>query len=306
MTRFARWKRAFCTVAVLVGFGGLSAQRAGAGAPPAQRLPSALLVYPLIDTTSGRDTQIELVNLSGDPQDVQCFYVYGDTLCSEIGFVVSLTPYQPMAWLASAGVNNTLTGSAAPPFFGTGELTCAVVPPRPELQYHNAIQGRAAVFDTTGLTVSYAAVGFRRLTAGDFTGVVALNGSTYAYCPDKLHFDVLTDQPSATSQMILVPCSQDLLMQVPTSMAVQYLIINEFEQTFSTSLSITCFDQRALGDITDSLVRTTIGTDTAHVIVRGTKGPLLGLVIDTLSSPPGTAGNEPSYQGGRSATVMFP
>ncbi|MFQ5666659.1 MAG: hypothetical protein ACE5I7_09530 [Candidatus Binatia bacterium] len=306
--------------------------RAGAGSPPEQKLPSALLVYPLIEVPGtcqddssvtcssdsdcapspggpciqSGDTRVELVNLSGHGVLAQCFYVNGEG-CNEVGFLISLTPYQPLSWLASAGLSNTLTGSAAPPFFGTGELKCAVVPPQsqPQIQFHNTIQGRATVFRSDGRTVSYGAVGFRRLSDGNFTGVLALDGKTYAQCPSKLHFDVLADQPGATSEMVLLPCSQDLLFQEPTSVTVQLLIINEFEETFSTSLRFTCFDQRALGDIADSLVRSTLGTDTAQVIVRGVGEPLLGLVVDAVPAA-GTAGNEPSFQGGRPATVIFP
>ena len=46
------------------------------------------------------DTRVEVLNLSGTSQTLQCFYVQDDALCSEIGFVVYLTAYQPIAWLA--------------------------------------------------------------------------------------------------------------------------------------------------------------------------------------------------------------
>jgi len=264
-------------------------------------------MFPLIDVAGDRDTRIELVNLSGDSQLIQCFYVDGES-CNEIGFIISLTPRQPIAWLASAGLNDVLSGSAAPPFFGSGELKCAVVPSRPEVQFHNTLQGRATIFGLDGRTVSYGAVGFQRLTDGEFSGVLALNGTTYAQCPDKLHFDVLTDQPTSTSEMILVPCTQDLLNQRPTSLTVQLQVINEFEQAFSASISVTCFERRTLGETTDLLVRAMLGTDTAHIVVRGSNGPLVGLVIDAVSFAglTSTAGNEPSFQGGRSATVIFP
>lgn len=283
--------------------------------PPAQKLPSALLVFPLIAADeNGGDTRIELVNLSGNAQDVECFYVFGDNSCNEIGFFLSLTPYQPLSWLATEGLNDVLTRSAAPSFFGQGELKCAVVPPADEqdLQFHNTIQGRATVYSSTGRSVSYGAVGFQRLSPGDFTGVVSLDGSTYAQCPDKLHFDVLADQPNATpatiSDLILVPCSQDLLLQVPATITVQFLIINEFEQPFSTSVSVTCFERAALNEISQALLRANLGTDTAHLIIRGVNGPLLGLVVDEVAfqGKTGIAGNEPSFQGGRSATVVFP
>jgi len=168
------------------------------------------------------------------------------------------------------------------------------------------------VFDSSGATVSYDAVGFQRLSDGDYTGTVLLDGFNYAQCPDKLHFQVLADQPNALppalSDLILVPCSEDLLLQTPTSTGVQFLITNEFEQPFSTSVGITCFDRRHLSDIANSLTRATAGSDTVHLSVRGTSVPLIGLVIDAVpfQGNVGIAGNEPSLQGGRSATVVFP
>jgi hypothetical protein len=312
MTRVLRWIAS--PLIVLGAMCSMLCGRALAG-PPAQKVPAALLVFPLVAADeNGGDTRIELVNLSGSGQDVECFYVFGDTSCNEIGFFLSLTPYQPLSWLATEGLNDVLTRSAAPPFFGQGELKCAVVPPadQADVEFYNTIQGRATVYSATGRTVSYGAVGFQRLSPGDFTGVLPLDGRTYAQCPDKLHFDVLADQPTATpattSDLILVPCSQDLLLQVPATITVQFLILNEFEQQFSTSISVTCFERAALSAITDALRRATLGTDTGHLIVRGVNGPLLGLVVDEVAfqGKTGIAGNEPSFQGGRSATVVFP
>jgi hypothetical protein len=282
--------------------------RAWAGSPPAQKLPSALLVFPLIEVSGDQDTRVELLNLSGSPQSIQCFYV-SSGFCGETGFTVFLTSYQPMAWLVSVGRNDPLTGTSVPPFFGTGELKCGVVPARPEVAFHNAIQGRATIFSSsTGATASYGAVGFQRFSDGDFTGVFSLDGSTYAQCPNKLHFDVLTDQPTSTSQIVVVPCSENLLFQIPTAVTVQIFIYNEFEQGFSTSYGFTCFDQRSFAEISSALTRAVAGTDTAHLVVRGVGGPVLGLVIDQVpfQSATGTAGNEPSFDGGRTATVTFP
>ncbi|MFI5396721.1 MAG: hypothetical protein ACHQ9S_14395 [Candidatus Binatia bacterium] len=292
----------------------LSLSSAWAGSPPAQKLPSALLVFPLIQVSEDQsqqitqDTRIELVNLSGDTQLLQCYFIDG-TSCNEIGFMLVLTPYQPTAWLASSGLNSG--SSAAPPIFGTGELKCAVQAPLPDLDFHNTIQGRATIFTlSNGQSASYGAVGFQRLSVGDYTGVFNLDGTNYAQCPGKLHFDVLTaDQPTSSSEMVLVPCTENLLTQTPTSLGVQFLIYNEFESQFSTASTLKCFDQRPLTAIgAGSLTRAVLGTDTAHVIVRGSGGPLLGLVVDEVSfhGTASTAGNEPSFEGGSSATVTFP
>jgi len=303
MRRWWSQSRLIALAAVLWACG-----RAWAGGPPAQKLPSALLVFPLIQVSGDQDTRVELLNLSGSPQSIQCFYV-GSGFCGETGFSVFLTPYQPMAWLASTGQSDPLTGTSVPPFFATGELKCGVVPPRPEVAFHNTIQGRATIFSSsTGETVSYGAVGFQRLNDGDFTGVFSLDGSTYAQCPNKLHFDVLTDQPDSSSEIVVVPCSENLLFQIPTAVTVQIFVYNEFEQGFSTSYGLTCFDERSLGEISSALTRAVAGTDTAHLVVRGVGGPVLGLVIDQVpfKTTTGTAGNEPSFDGGRSATVTFP
>jgi len=299
---FRRWRE---TVLMLMGAVWCGLAPAAWAGPPAQKLPSAYLVFPLIDLTGGRDTRIELVNLSGTSQTLECFYIDGDS-CNETGFLISFTPYQPLSWLASDGLSNTQNGSAVPPFPGAqGELKCVVVPALPDLSFHNTMQGRAIVYDTNGETVSYGAVAFQRLSDGDFTGTVALNGSSYAQCPDKLHFEVLSDQPTSSSDLVLVPCAENLLLQIPTTVGVQYIIFNEFETQYSASKSFSCFDRRALADITAQLNRATLGSDTAHIVARGTNGPILGLVVDRV---PGarTAGNEPSFQGGRSANVIFP
>ena len=310
--RILRWAHGAIVVCCALLFP-LSAE--GAGGPPAQKLPSALLVYPLIEATGEKDTRIELVNLSGNPVSVECFYVASGS-CNEVGFMVYLTPYQPLSWLASGGKNDVMTGSSVPPFFGAGEMKCAVHPPHPEVQYHNAIQGRAIVFRIAdGQSASYGAVGFQRLSDGEMTGTFSLNGTTYAQCPNKLHFEVLNDvfdeqtgAPLSTSEMILVPCAEDLRLQIPTGMSVQVLIYNEFESQYSASFALLCSDRRTLSEIANTLNRAVGGTDTAHVVIRGVGGPVLGLVVDTLRfrGQNGTTGNEPSFEGGRSATVYFP
>jgi len=44
-----------------------------------------------------------------------------------------------------------------------------------------------------------------------FDVVINLDGFTYESCPDRLHFIVLTRQGTATSDLITVPCAEDLL-----------------------------------------------------------------------------------------------
>jgi hypothetical protein len=291
---------------------GQIALAAAEGMPPAQKLASAFVIFPYIATSATQDTRIELMNMSNQQIELQCFYVRQSD-CIEVGFFVSLTAGQPLSWLANEGTNNPLTFTAVPPFTGTvGELKCAVASNRPELSAHNVLQGRVLIYDNvTGETVGYDAIGFQKLSPGPFTGVINLDGFSYESCPDRLHFIVLTRQGGATSDLITVPCAEDLLNQTQTEVTVQLAIINEFEQVFSSSYRQTCLGAPNGQSFSrfGTLSKATLGTDTAHLVVRGVSSPLVGLVIDRFIGQNGTlhtTANEPFLEGGRESTVIFP
>jgi hypothetical protein len=281
------------------------------GVPPAQKLPSALLIYPLVQASATQETRIELMNLTSASVSVECFYVTSVTTnvtCNETGFFLTLTANQPVSWLASTGAAGS-GGRIAPPFSGEGELKCVVTPSAPDLNSHNALQGRALISDTAEQIIGYSAIGFRRLTAGDFTGVVSLDGVTYEQCPDRLHFNVLTSQPGSDSELVLVPCSEDLEAQIASRSTIQFAVMNEFEQHSSGAATLACFLHQPFSRIS-ALRRSQVGTDTAHVIVRGIDVPVVGLVIDRFTVPGSgalsTSSNEPYLEGGRSAGVNLP
>lgn len=285
------------------------------GIPPQQKLASAMVMFPYVvstvETGGTQDTRIELVNLSSSPQTLQCFFVRMAD-CVEVGFMVSLTAQQPLTWLASQGTNNVLTFTAVPPFDGVGQLQCAVMPQQQTVTAHNVLQGRAIVFDNTagptsgGETIAYGAIGFQRLVPGSFTGVVDLDGGVYESCPDRLHFQALATD-TVSSDLVLVPCAEDLLNQVPVSTAVQLAIVNEFEQVFSSSFSFKCQTVSSFGRI-GPLSRAILGSQTMHLVVRGVSSPLVGLVVDRFDAlgQRQTSVNEPFLEGGRPATIIFP
>lgn len=285
---------------------------AGAEAPP-QRLPSAVLVYPLIRVEGGGatvDTRVELVNLTARPVDVKCIYVPQQT-CSGIDFHVHLTANQPLSWLASGGFFSGTAGTAVPPFGSTGELKCIVEPDEEGVDRHNAIQGRAAVFGADGQTIGYSSVGFLRLVDGPLENTIPLDGATYSQCPDQQHFLFVssTGAPASETEIIIAPCSEDLENLIAPPTTVQFEIINEFEERLSASTSVTCYARRTLRQISQSFTRATLGTETGHLIVRGVQIPVLAMLVDHFETPdgaPATAGNEPALRGGRSAEIRFP
>lgn len=277
------------------------------GVPPAQKLPAALVVYPLIQTSGTVETRIELMNLSRLSVTVHCFFVASGT-CSEIDFFLALTPEQPVSWLASTGRDGQGV-RLAPPLVGEGELKCVVAARSSDPAAHNVLQGRALIVDATGQTVGYSANAFRRLAPGPFTGFVNLDGVEYEQCPDRLHFHALSSQAGSDSELVLVPCSQDLLNQVPGSTAVQFAVVNEWENVFSGSVPLSCHLRRRFSTV-PALRRSTVGTDTVHAIVRGVDVPVIGLVIDRFTVPGSgalsTSSNTPYLEGGRSASVLLP
>jgi len=296
-------------VPTLANDGQVAFLSAAQGAPPAQKLASAFVVFPYIVSSATQETRIELMNMTASEIELQCFYVRASD-CIEVGFFVTLTANQPLSWLADDGASNPLTFSAVPPFDGIGELKCAVAARRPDLSAHNALQGRALVYERgSGETVGYTAVGFQRLSPGGYSGVIDLDGFTYESCPDRLHFAVLTRETGGpVSELITVPCAEDLLTQTPTETVVQLAIINEFEQVFSSSYRLKCLSSQAFSRFI-TLSKSTLGTDSAHVIARGVSSPLIGLVIDRFNGQNGTlhtTANEPFLEGGRDSTVIFP
>ncbi len=283
------------------------------GLAPAQRLASAFLVFPYVVHSGSKETLVTLINMAERDVRVNCFFIKdaGPVLgCLEVGFSVNLTPLQPFSWYVGDGTNNPLTFTAAPPFDGVGELKCAVDPEIPDLDAHNVLQGRATVFDDDdGDTVAYGAIGFQRRVPGHYSGVISLDGFTYDQCPERLHFQVLAQQSGSNSSLILTPCEEDLLTQTPTSTVVQMQIVNEFEQVFSSSRDFTCLSVLSFSSIS-TLRRSTLGTDTAHLVLRGVSSPLVGMVIDRFTGGPDnslhSSANDPYLEGGRRSTVIFP
>ena len=136
-----------------------------------------------------------------------------------------------------------------------------------------------------------------------------LDGSQYEECPDRLHFQALASQSGSNSELILVPCDEDLLNLNPASTPVQFAVFNEFEQQLSGAIDLTCYSRRNFSTI-PALRKSSAGTDTIHMIVRGVEVPVVGLVIDRFTVPgsgaAAAASNNPYLEGGRSATILLP
>ena len=230
----------------------------------------------------------------------------------ETDFQVILTPRQPIAWVASRGLagdevpldgtafrgprGESNAGTSIPPTseaIFVGELKCIVVDDSGRAVPRNVIKGEATIF-SDGDVEKYNGVGIQAIE-GDANGdnILVLGGDANEYngCANVLivdHFfdfgeNFISGEPFR-SRLTLVPCTEDLLNQIPGGTTVQYLVFNEFEQRFSTSTPINCFFERILSHIDTRDEDRSIfsvfvaGTIAGQTRVRGVAQGLIGIL----------------------------
>jgi len=119
----------------------------------------------------------------------------------------------------------------------------------------------------------------------------------YGGCPNILildHFFDGTVSPAAPAPattpvntgLVLVPCQEDFLRQIPGTTVVQYLVFNEFEQRFSTSRTVNCQQAMQISQIDTTQSDRSIfsagvaGTTTGQTRISPLDGGLLGVAIE--------------------------
>lgn len=147
-----------------------------------------------------------------------------------------------------------------------GELKCIAIDANGIPVPRNELKGEAILTEDNGLnapydTASYNAIGIQATGASvGASNELILGGPDPEYngCPNYLileHFFEDVQQPvpntdaTIETSLVVVPCSEDLLRQIPGAAVLQFLVFNEFEQRFSTSKSIICYDETRLCNI---------------------------------------------------------
>ena len=171
---------------------------AAAESPP-QRLPSAVLIYPLIDVDGCQPRHARRAAQPDGAAGRRCTASTSSAApATSVGLprspdaepavVVAGEPgdgQQHVALRRAAVLRSAASSSAS-----CNRASRAV-------DAHNAIQGRAVVFGVDGQTLGYGAVAFRRLADGDVRRTRSSStGRTYAQCPDEQHFVFLASDPS--------------------------------------------------------------------------------------------------------------
>jgi len=210
-------------------------------------------------------------------------------LWQETDFNIWLTKQQPTHWVASRGrrvalgeFGTDLAGfppGLVPPLgdFFIGELKCVEVTESDEPVIGNHLKGEATLVITDDVDPQFLQSDVAKYNAIGITGdpdvaaanPLLLNDVMYNACPEKLilnHFSTLSEDPvvsdlnerlidgvtldSETATLLtLVPCTEDFETQTPTTVTVQFVVYNEFEERFSASTTITCYLEVELTEI---------------------------------------------------------
>jgi hypothetical protein len=259
---------------------------------------------------------------------------------SELDFDVRLTLNQPLAWRALEGLSGPdlpmkgNAGTRVPPVPETpfiGELKCIQVDPTsgerlPAVcsagKCPNDLIGEATI-EEVGIGVgsvdpkSYNAVGIQNVGSNDGNNVMSLdfnpaNGGEYEPCPGVLvlnhMFDGAVDPISnvyaAHTELTLASCSEDLLRQICTPVTAQFLVYNEFEQRFSTSIQVPCLLDSPITRIDTSQPARSIfaagvsGTVAGQTRIQGVNGGLLGVAVVNFGPTPIFQTGQPALTAG--------
>lgn len=222
-------------------------------------------------------------------------------------FDLALTPVQPTHWVASRGRPSDQTDGtcdlsqppycdgagldpgpvpALPPDF-RGELLCIEVDSSGFPVPGNALIGRATLQHlTSGDVATYNAIGLHgedtnnqdaTLCLGNAGAGACPSGAEYTPCPDTWILNHLADGTAdplggagstVATAITVVPCALDLAGQRPGSTTLQFTLINELEQMFSASTTVTCWANIPLASISRAFTRDTLGSDFVQTRIR--------------------------------------
>jgi len=230
-------------------------------------------------------------------------------LWQETAFDIFLTKQQPTHWVASRGRARDPSDPPCSPMRadcdGAG-LDPGVIPPlatfRGELRCvetdasdaplpGNSFIGSATLTDVaSGAIAPYAAVGSAGMNTNDLDDTLCLGGAVseqcpsgaeYEGCPTEWYLNNLTDgarddvdggDSSVYTELTVVSCAANFADLPPTTLQVEFLVTNAFEQSFSVDTAVTCWANSRLADVSDVFTRTYLGSDYAQIRFRSVGG----------------------------------
>jgi hypothetical protein len=205
-----------------------------------------------------------------------------------------------------------------------GELKCLAVDANNSPVERNDLKAEVEIIRSGPGFVDvegYNAIGIPAIKGtNNHDNVLVLGGAAaeYSGCPNILILDHFFDgaqdpvsHQTVTTDLTMVPCSEDFSTQSPITTTVQFLIFNEFEQRISTSRPVTCFREFHLFEIDRSNLDLSVfsaavqGTLTGQTRIRGvadadqTHGHALLGIAEEFRNGGGTAAVNLHYDGSR-------
>lgn len=150
---------------------------------------------------------------------------------------------------------------------------------------------------TTGDASKYNAIGIIGLETNDSDGVLCLGGEPNEVCPNGAEYNAcpqewivnhlsygaedsfLGEGSFVDTELTVVPCAQNFETQDPESVVIQFRIVNEFEQPFSTSTTVTCWGNLILAEVDNVFRRESLGTDYVQTRMRPSTGTNSGFLV---------------------------
>ncbi len=195
----------------------------------------------------------------------------------------------------------------------TGELKCIEVDSSGSPVPGNSLKGEATLEEiATGDVSKYNAIGLKGFDNNDMNGVLCLGGGDSDLCPQGKEYEgcpatwildhpatgapdrVVEQQPfcvdppcsSVSTNITVVPCTENFETQNPPPVTLQFKVYNEFEQFFSASTTFTCWGSFDLGS-SDPLANginpvfnsANLGGEIVQSFVRAAQGTPVGVMI---------------------------
>lgn len=225
-------------------------------------------------------------------------------------FRIRLTAGQPVEWRASDGLallpapdnQGSIPAVAEDPF--TGALRCFVIDGQTGFPpggggAADSLEGVATIERVGEAAVAvarYRAFGFPSF-ASDGDGTLELGfGLEYGACPSNVVLSQLfegaaepVDGASASTELALVPCAADYLLQSPVADVVHLNVYNEFEQRVGLSARLGPQLFAPLSRIHPTVFDVGVqGTLAGQTRIRGAGAGVVGLSVRALSSGAGS------------------
>ena len=279
---------------------------------------ASVLFFPIVVADGEQDTLIQLANRSTRVVFARCLYTAGGEAggADSLSFDLVLVGRQSTHWVAARGrlvdPNDPLCQRLKTsecdgagfdpgrvpelPTGFRGDLVCVQLDRSGAPTSGNALRGSATLISAGGDVAKYEAVGLRGAPGNDADSVLCLGGAASETCPRGAEYaacpgswllpvraagaphDPAPGSPTQQNTLFIATCAR---RSGSGGTVVQVANVNEFEQRFTTSVSVQRWKEYPLTD--PIFAREVLGTDFMQTSLRAVEDRGSGVVVIALS-----------------------